>query len=351
MVALHTAATRAGSLRTELREARPRRVAVMLNVNARKVDGGTLRWVRGVVPREDLFLSWTLTDAPRIAERVVGEGYDAVLLGGGDGTFANGVAALANAARHLDAPVPDVGVLRLGTGNAMADAIGAAPATADGLAGDLRRARRAPSRRRLSLLEVEGRPAMFCGFGLDAQILDDLHAVMRLLNRARLADRVSSAAVRYFLAVAGRSVPRFALSARTEVVAVNRGAPAIKVDVDGKPIGAPIPNGRVLWRGPASLASAATIPYFGLGMKMFPHAGRERGRFQLRLSDAGVVEILSRLPVIWQGRYQSPRIHDFLVERVELVLSRPAPFQSNGDLVGDRSRLDLGLWQQPVAVV
>jgi len=163
-----------------------------------------------------------------------------------------------------------MGVLRLGTGNAMADAIGAGPATPDGLSTTSAGARRVASRRRLTLLSVEGKPAMFAGFGLDAQILDDFHATVGMLQRAHLANHLRSAGLRYFLAVAGRSVPRFMLVERAEIVAINRGTPAHRVDTDGRPIGAPIPAGRVLWRGKASLASAATIPYFGLGMKMFP---------------------------------------------------------------------------------
>ena len=351
MVAVRSTAL---SMQSSAHAARPeaRRVAVVLNVNARRVDAETLRWVRAVVPRQDLFLSWRMEDGKTIAERILGEGYHAVVWGGGDGTFGAGVANLvATAARLGRSDVPAMGVLRLGTGNAMADAIGAGPATPDGLSDDLKRARRVASRRRLTLLSVEGKPAMFAGFGLDAQILDDFHATVGMLQRAHLANHLRSAGLRYFLAVAGRSVPRFMLVERAEIVAINRGTPAHRVDTDGRPIGAPIPAGRVLWRGKASLASAATIPYFGLGMKMFPHADREPGRFQLRLSDAGTAEILGHLPAIWKGAYASPRIHDFLVDRVELVLSRPAPLQCNGDLVGQRGHAVFAVWPGGVPVV
>ena len=107
----------------------------------------------------------------------------------------------------------------------------------------------------------------------------------------------------------------------------------------------------MLWRGPATLASAGTIPFYGLGLRIFPHADRMPGRFQLRLSDAGAGEILTHLPSVWKGRYGSPRIHDFLVDEVELVLAKPAPFQANGDLLGDRERMTLKLWQRAIPVV
>lgn len=328
-----------------------RRVAVVLNANAHRVDAATLGWVKEVVPKQDLFVSRELSEAARIADEIVARRYDAVLWGGGDGTFVQGVAALARAAERAGAPLPDVGVVPLGTGNAVAHAIGEAPATPDKLVAGLTRARNAPARRRLQMLDLEGRPTLFCGFGLDAQILDDLGQTLGLLQRVGLADKIRSPGARYFLAVSTRSVARFVMAERPEVVAVNRGRPAVKLDALGNPVGAPIPAGRVLWRGKATLAAASTIPFYGLGMKMFPHADREPGRFQLRLSDAGTAEILANLPSIWKGRYASPRIHDYWVDEVELVVSRPAPFQSGGDLVGERNRVALRLWDRPVAVV
>src|SRR5262249_36654393 len=192
---------------------------------------------------------------------------------------------------------------------------------------------------------------LFCGFGPAAQILDAYGPTVPALERLHLAAGVKSAGARYFLAVAGRSLPRFLTAQRAEVVAINRGAPALKVDVDGNTVGAPIPAGRVLWRGAASLASASTIPFYGLGMRVFPHVDRVPGMFQLRLANPGTAEILSKLPSVWSGRVSSPRIHDFLVDEVELVLARPTAFQANGDLVGERQRVRLKLWPRPIPIV
>lgn len=330
----------------------PRRVAVVLNANARRVDDEVVAWVKRVVPEQDLFLTHTLEDLPRVAEKLVARGYDAVLWGGGDGTFANGVAALCAAAgAGAGGKMPDVGTLRLGTGNGIAYSLDASPATPEGLAKDLERARLGTSRRPLQLLEVEGRPTVFTGFGLDAQILDDLGRTVGSLDKMGLADTLRSAELRYFLTVTSRSIPRFLASERPEVVAINRGAPAQRVDKDGNPIGAPIPAGRVLWRGRATLASAGSIEHYGLAMKMFPHAERQSGRFQLRLTDLGAGAILANLPQIWKGRFDHDRLYDFLADEVELVVSRPMPLQAGGDLIGLRSRVTVGLWPRPVIAV
>jgi diacylglycerol kinase family enzyme len=327
-------------------------VAVVLNANARRVDTETLRWVQTVVPPEDLFLSRSIADGAGIADELIVRRYDVVLWGGGDGTFVAGVQALYQAAAvRGSARIPQVGVLRLGTGNAMAEALGAGPSTADGLAEDLRRARSQVPRREVRMLEVEGKPTVFCGFGIDAQILDDFGATVGMLRRAKLDQTVKSAGLRYFLSVASRSLPRFMLSQRAEIVAVNRGSDAVRVDAQGNMIGKPIPAGRVLWRGQATMASAASIPYYGLSMRMFPHADGTVGRFQLRMSDMGTAEALANLQKIWKGECDSPRLFDFLVDRIELIVSRPAPFQSGGDLIGSRQAVTIGMWDRPVAVV
>jgi diacylglycerol kinase family enzyme len=353
MVALtHNALSHIGAVRAPRSvPEQGRKVAVVLNANARRVDGETLSWVSAVVPSRDLIVSRSLDELPDIAARLTADRYDAVLWGGGDGTFSSGLAAMVAATEQARRPLPEMGVLRLGTGNALAETIGAASATRDGLARDLHRARAAASRRQLSLIDVEGRPALFCGFGLDAQILDDFGRTVEGLRKAGLADALRSANTRYFLAVASRSIPRFVLSQRTEVVAVNRGAPAIRVDADGRQVGKPIGTDRVIWRGKVTLASCATIPFYGLGLRMFPHAQRDPRRFQLRLSDASAAWTLAHLPRIWDGGYQGAHIHDFLVDRVELVLSRPAPFQAGGDLIGDRTAVVVGRREKTITVV
>jgi diacylglycerol kinase family enzyme len=354
MVALHNSeafSRVAPSFRARFQPARDRRVAVVLNANARAVDQKTLEWVSRVVPQEDLFLSRTLSEGEDIARTLVDRQYDAVFWGGGDGTFAVGLRHVLAAATERGQKLPDMGVLRLGTGNAMADAVGAGAANEKGLTEDLRRARKNESRRQMPLLDLEGRPVLFCGFGLDAQILQDHHALVDGLKKVGLDRQLRNAGLRYFMSVAGRSIPRFVATDRPEVVAVNRGSTAIRVDADGRMIGSPIPTGRVLWRGPVTLASCGTIPFYGLGMRIFPHADREPGRFQLRLSDLGAAEALAHLPKIWTGRVNHPRIADFLVDEVELVLSRPSPMQASGDVVGIRERAVIRHWPHPVAVV
>src|SRR5712691_10217792 len=64
-----------------------KRVAVLLNANARAVTERLRRELEQFVPPEDLFFSRSFEDARSIARTVLERGYGTVLTGGGDGTF------------------------------------------------------------------------------------------------------------------------------------------------------------------------------------------------------------------------------------------------------------------------
>src|SRR5438874_12796704 len=118
------------------------KVAVLLNANARSVSDGLKRELENFVPPEDLYYSRCFDDARLIARQVLDKGYRTILTGGGDGTFVGYVnclfeeaqqpsaATLRGAYKLLPIPahavdLPRFGVLKLGTGNALADYSGA----------------------------------------------------------------------------------------------------------------------------------------------------------------------------------------------------------------------------------
>jgi diacylglycerol kinase family enzyme len=333
------------------------RVAVILNHNARGVRPEVVERLERLVPHRDLFVSHAVEDSRAIARTVVERAYDGVLFGGGDGTFVQCLSDIAGEARLWDAPLPGVGVLRLGTGNALADALGASRPTLDGLVKDLRRARgaRTDSEKMLPLLEVGGKLTPFAGCGLDAQILDDFAALGRTIDQLA-GDHASKigAGARYAMTVALRSTPRFLLSELPKIEVINTGGPAYVVDWrtgrvrDEKPLA----TGAVLFRGRAALCSTSTIPYFGLRMKMFPYVESRRGKFQLRCSTASAYETIRNLPAVFKGEYLSPNLHDFLCDGVEIRVERPVPVQVGGDLQdAPMNKLSVTLSEQPVRVL
>jgi diacylglycerol kinase family enzyme len=331
------------------------RVAVIVNENARGVRRRVIDDLAELVPPHDLYVSSNLDHSRQIAAKVVERAYDTVLFGGGDGTFVQCLSDVAAEARRRDQALPSVGVLRLGTGNALADCLGASRPRLEGLEYDLGRARRAGRAKHLQLLEVDGKLTPFAGCGLDAQILDDFHKLGKVIDRVAgpLAGAIG-AGPRYAMTVGLRSTPRFMLKQLPEIEVINTGEPVYPIYWRNGRIleDEPIATGAVIWRGRASLASCSTIPNFGLGMKMFPWADVREGRFQLRCATASAYETLRNLPAVFRGEYRSPNLIDFLCTSVEIRMERPVPVQVGGDLQdGLRARLRVEMADKPVRVL
>jgi diacylglycerol kinase family enzyme len=291
-------------------------------------------------------LKTTVVEARATVRAELARGVDLVVLGGGDGTVVMGLTLIAEACRGLSRPEPAIGVLRLGSGNAIADTVGAS----DDVVADLAALGRGQGAwRRVPMLDVLGVRAPFVGMGVDAQLLEDHEAIDRMVDRVPGVRRVMGGASRYALAVALRSVPRFATGERAHVTVTNLGTPAIAMGKRGA-TGGRVPAGQVLWSGACTLVAGATIPYFGFGLKMFTFAGAHPGKFHLRCGDAGLFEILRNAPAAFRGDYFSDHVTDCLCDRVGIELDRETAIEAGGELLGRRRTLELAL-ASPVTLV
>lgn len=316
-----------------------------MNGNARRVRGRLRAKLERAAPGRVRVTS-SLAEARDVVRAEVARGLDLIVLGGGDGTVVMGLALIAEACRGSAKPEPAIGILRLGSGNAIADTVGASDAPAD----DLARLLAGEGRwRQVPMLDVLGVRAPFVGMGVDAQLLEDHEAVGRIVDRVPGARRFVGGATRYALSVATRSIPRFATAKRPIAIVTNAGAPALEMAKDG-PTGRTRPAGSVLWNGAVTLVAGATIPFFGFGLKMFAFAGSHAGRFHLRCGDVGLFEILRNTPAAFRGEYFSDNVRDFLCERVTIELDAEAAVEAGGELLGRRRRIDLAIGA-PVTLV
>ncbi|MBK8481273.1 MAG: hypothetical protein IPL40_08875 [Proteobacteria bacterium] len=321
-------------------------LVVVVNPNARAVGTRVIRQLQELTANDALLISESPEQTPLIARQIVRGGYDTVLCGGGDGTFTRlvtEVLALRPARR------PAFGLLRLGTGNALATALGAARPSARGLAADLRCARDRSRRVTLPLLQVEGQLAPFAGVGLDALILEDYVSFKRSIEDTPL-QRIGSGPLGYGLAIAGRSLWRYLQTPLPSVVIRNTGLAAYRIDREGNLVGAPLGRGEELYRGPVSLAAASTIPFYGFGLRLFPQADQLRDRFQLRIGHVGAATLLANVPAIFRGSFADERILDFACTSVAVECEDPTALQIGGDLVGRRERVQIGLRQVEAVV-
>jgi hypothetical protein len=140
-----------------------RRTAVVLNANAKRVTQRVRREVESAAPHADVFYTRSLEEAAFVTRRIADNGYDFVFTGGGDGTVVNTIDQVCRRLDEIGAAYPRFGVLKLGTGNGIADFFGAGD-----YRNDLARAQQV-GRRDLHLIELDGETRTpFCGFGWDA---------------------------------------------------------------------------------------------------------------------------------------------------------------------------------------
>jgi diacylglycerol kinase family enzyme len=325
--------------------------AVLLNANAKHVNPRVRRELAGLVPERNLFLSRDPADAVRIADTVVQRRFGTVFTGGGDGTFVSWVNHILDRSERGESPPPRFGVLALGTGNAVAEVVGARPRE---LVADLRRYLRGdvPFCRRLDLMVCEGRRTPFAGVGIDAGILNDYNWLKQRFGSTALS-RLTLGMPGYGLAIALRSAPRQVAQRRPVYCeVVNAGRPAWRLDAHGLQVGPAIERGELLYAGPCMLAAAGTVPYYGFGLKAFPFALAQPGMMHLRVaSDIPVGTLLWNVRSIWDGAFRHPGLLDFHVERVVLRFERPVPLQVGGDAEGWREEVAFGMAPRGVEVV
>ncbi len=326
-------------------------IAVLLNANAKQVNGRVRRELSGVVPDEHLFFSKDLGDARRIADTVIGRGYGTVFTGGGDGTFVSWVNHILDRSERRSAPTPRFGVLALGTGNAVAEVVGA---RADGHVDDLRRflGGEVPFVRPIGLLTCGGRRTPFAGVGIDAAVINDYNW-WRSRVRGTKMERLALGAPGYGLAVAMRTVPRYLAERRPAYCEiVNEGRAAWQLDARGAPMGQAIRKGELLYAGPCMMAAASTVPYYGMKLKAFPFADRRPGMMQVRVAtEVSVPSVLMNLRQIWDGSFSHPGLLDFHAEAVSLRFERPMPLQVGGDAEGWRDEVRFSMASRSIDLV
>ncbi len=328
------------------------RVAVVVNGNAKQVTADVVDVLDQIVQTGDLFVSRSLAEGREIARTIVARGYPTVLTGGGDGTFVQMVSWVVEAAEKNQRPVPRFGLLRLGTGNALAWVLGAQhERKGRGVVADLARMKTEGGSRDLRLLEIGGRLTPFAGIGADASAIHHFTQTKEALRHVPGLRRLGTGALAYGLAIATRTMPEYLVRPRMRIKVTCTGEPAFRLGVDGQPIGVPIRNGELLYDGTARMVAMSTIPYWGFGARIFPFAEDRDDRYSLRIVDISSVDVAMHLGKIWNGTYRSDRVHDFLADRIRVECSPKTALQIGGDAAGEHTQVDVGLSQRRIRVV
>jgi diacylglycerol kinase family enzyme len=290
-----------------------RRVAVQI---ARALPGASVRLTKTIAEVE----GWlrTIKD-PRC-----------ILSAGGDGT----AVVLLNALDRIlpvGEPLPPVGALPLGTGNAWAHALGARKL--DTCVRALARLEGPVPTRRYALLRCDGTLTFFAGCGWDAQILDDYRQQVEASPSSRLAKSVGG----YLSAMLLRTAPKTILYGRPHVIIENLGDEVYRIDEHRKLYKMEgVKRGAILYEGMASVAGAATCPEFGYGFRAYPHAERLLDYMNVRVYDTTAGKAIADIPKLWKGQHPLRGMNDWFAKEVRMTFSRPMPLQIGGEAIGSR---------------
>jgi diacylglycerol kinase family enzyme len=100
------------------------------------------------------------------------------------------------------------------------------------------------------------------------------------------------------------------------------------------------------------MAGTSTVPFYGMGMRIFPFAQQARGMMQLRVvTDPAVSTLLLNIHRIWSGEFEHEKLLDFQVDRVSLRFERPMPLQVGGDAEGWRQEATFGMARTPIELI
>jgi diacylglycerol kinase family enzyme len=327
-----------------------RRSAFLLNRNARAVNDALIEELAEIVPAGDLFLSRTLEDAEVFVRTIARRGYGQVFFGGGDGTLVASLSLMRKICDREGLEMPTIGVLKLGTGNAMAKSMNAASAVVD--ASHI--VSKGPMETKpMQLVETDdGVLTPFAGMGWDGAVLNDYVWLKKKVGATPVGRRAVESLWGYLGAMLFKTVPQEIRAELPTVKVTSKSDAYVMRSTPEGDVEELVPAGTVLFEGKAPIISVGSIPYFGYGFTMFPFAHSKPGYVQLRIGSIPIPVILANLwPSIWKGEFRYPALKDFLVKDVEIESDRDLPYQLGGDARGHRRTLMFKVSEQPVSMV
>jgi len=326
--------------------------AIYLNANARRVSPDVVGQIEELVPPDDIFFASTPQEGAQFARTILERRYPTVFAGGGDGTVVQLINQLwqASLARPERPRLPALGVLSLGTGNALSLLVSSGSPIQD-----LKTYVSNPSQDTwtISLVDVGGHLFPFASLGTDAELLKDYMDFKQQFGGGRLKpvfQNVGGYFVAFFGATAPRHIKGFVEGRTLSVRVTNLGPQAWRIGAEGAK-GRPYGPGEVMYEGPVILTIAGTTPTFGYRMRVLPWADKHPDLFHLRVSNVPLAWCLLNLHKAWEGTFTAEGMHDFYASHVRMEYSRPVPFQVAGDVAGERETVEFRVVPEAVRLL
>ncbi len=313
--------------------------AVLLNARAKRWTGDLHEQILRWVPAGDLFLTDDFTQAERTLDRIVDSEYDVIFTGGGDGTIMYLMNAIEKRIRKgmvTREKAPPAGVLKMGTGNAMATYFGCRSIVKDLEA--LRGGAPLDVYDTYMIADEKTIGFPFAGFGWDSILLNDYDAFKEAARNTPLENYVTGM-FGYGISMVTKSLPS-AIKLGSFQIRVTAKGPADKINQRGEILES-YEKGDLLYEGPAKTASIGSIANWGFSIRMFPFATEKAGYAQFRVFNGKLRHILKRMDKFWKGSFKEGEIVDFLVTDIAVeLIDSPIAYHVAGDPCGYEKKVN-----------
>ncbi len=321
---------------------------ILVNANAKRGGRRVAAQIARALPGANVRLTRNADEVDAWLRTLPRDRLRAILPAGGDGTA---VALINSFARVFQAePFPPIGILRLGTGNAWANATGAPK-----LDRALRRIAAVPLHaplplRRFGIIRCDGTLTPFAGAGWEAEVLNDFRTQVALSKGP--SKYLSKSVYGYVAATLFRTAPKALVNGRPRVLIENLGDEVYTITADRKLMKMHgVGHGAVLYDGMASVAGCSITPELGSHFRAYPFAERYLGMMNVRIYDEKTLSAVGRIPRIWRGEHPLRGMRDWFATKVRMTFSRPVPLQIGGDAVGYRQTVEFQIDDREIALI
>jgi len=322
-------------------------IAIILNNNARNVNKNIKEQVEEIIPRRNIFYTNSLEEADATIAKILNAHYTHIFTGGGDGTlvyFINKMREIKKKAK-IKTKLPAVGILRLGTGNAVAIYTNSGKKIADDLEVVLKGGTYKTDV--IDFVKIDDKYFTFAGFGADALVLNDYDMMKKLPSKVL---RYPFAGLKgYFLSALTITLPKVILKNRfnhVEIYANSDSSYTVSMIEGFKELN--IKKGDLIYKGPFTSVIVGTTPFYGYGLKALPFANKKKDHFQIRILKMHPMLLGYKVLKAWNGLYEGDDIVDFVVKDVIMKFNRPTPLQIAGEAGGYKKEVRVQLSKEKI---
>jgi diacylglycerol kinase family enzyme len=322
-------------------------IAIILNNNARNVNMNIKEQIEQIIPKQNIFYTNSLEEADATIAKILNSHYTHIFTGGGDGTlvyFINKMKEIKRKAK-IKTKLPAIGILRLGTGNAVAIYTNSGKKIADDLEIVLKGGTYKTDT--IDFVKIDDKYFTFGGFGADALVLNDYDMMKRLPNKIL---RYPFAGLKgYFLSALAITLPKIILKNKenyVEIYANNNEVYAVSMVEGFRKI--EVKKGDLIYKGSFTSVVIGTTPFYGYGLKALPFANKKKGFLQIRILDIPPVMLAYKVLKAWNGLYSGDDIIDFVVQDVTVKFKKPTPLQIAGEAAGYKEEARISLSKEKI---